>query len=85
MRRLDREPAMRHPVGAQPIELRQAELQRVEAEQIGHGVVEMALFPPEQVLSRRGLQPLGQLYDRAFSHELARTACIQRRLRGPQR
>ena len=66
-RGLDRKPAMRHPVGAQRVELRQAELQRVEAEQIGHGMVEMALFPREQVLPRGGFQPLGQLYDRAFS------------------
>ena len=57
---------------------RQAELQRVEAEQVGHRVVEMALFPREQVLSRRGLQPLGQLYDRAFRHEPDRPARVRR-------
>ena len=72
-RGLDREPAMRHPIGAQRVELRQAELQRVEAEQVGDGVVEMTLLPCEQVLSRRGPQPLGQLYDRAFRHEPDRT------------
>ena len=79
-RGLDREPAMRHPVGAQRIELRQAELERVKAEQIGDRAVEMALFPAEQVLSGRGLQPLRQLYDRAFCHEPDRPARICRQL-----
>ena len=79
-RGLDRKPAMRHPVGAQRVELRQAELQRVEAEQVGHGVVEMALFPREQVLPRGGFQPLGQLYDRAFRHEPDRPARVRRQL-----
>ena len=60
---------MWHAVGAQCFELGQAELQRVEAEHVGDGLVEMALLPGEEVLSRRGLQPLGQLYDRAFRHE----------------
>ena len=52
---------MRHAVGAQRIELRQAELQRVEAEQVGHGRVEMALFPFEQVLPAGVSQPMGNL------------------------
>ena len=37
----------------------QAELQRVEAEQIGDGMVEMALFPVEQVPARRGTAATG--------------------------
>ena len=52
---------MRHAVGAQGVELRQAELQRVKSEQIRHRLVEMALFPGEQVLTCRGPEPLGQL------------------------
>ena len=50
---------MRHPVGAQRVELGQAELQRVEAEQVGDGLVEMALLPGEQVLPRGGLAATG--------------------------
>ena len=52
---------MRHAIGAQGIERRQAELQSVKSEQIGHRLVEMTLFPREQVLTCRGRQPLGQL------------------------
>ena len=44
-----RHPAVRHAVAAQRIGLRQAELQRVEAEQVGHGLVQVLLFPVEQV------------------------------------
>jgi hypothetical protein len=49
-RGLHREPAMRHPVRLQRVELRQPELQRVESEQVGDGAVEMALLPLEQDL-----------------------------------
>ena len=41
----------------------------MEAEHVGDGLVEMALLPREQILSRRCLEPLGQLYDGAFRHE----------------
>jgi len=60
-RRLDGEPAVRHAVGTQRVELRQAELQSVKSEQIRDRLVEMTLFPGEQVLTCRGPQPLGQL------------------------
>ena len=52
---------MRHAIGAQRVELRQAKLQSVKSEQIRYRLVEMALFPGEQVLTCRGPQPLGQL------------------------
>jgi hypothetical protein len=71
---------VRHAVRLQRIELRQAELQRVKAEQVGDGLVEMALLPLEQDLSHGGPQPLGQLYDRAFRHEPDRTARAHRQL-----
>ena len=44
---------MRHAVGAQRVEFGQAELQRVEAEQVGDGLVELTLFPVEQILARQ--------------------------------
>ena len=66
---LARNPAVRHPVGSQGLQLGQAELQGVEAEQIGHGDVQMGLFPLQNVSARRGLEPIGQTYNRAFRHE----------------
>ena len=75
---LDREPSMRHAVGLQRVELGQPELQRVKAEQVGDGTVEMALLPLEQHLPDGGPQPLGQLYDRAFRHEPDRSARVHR-------
>ncbi len=51
---LDREPTVRHAVGLQRGELRQPELQRMKAEHVGDGAVEMALFPLEQDLSHGG-------------------------------
>ena len=52
---------MRHAIGTQRVELRQAELQSVKSEQIRDRLIEMTLFPGEQVLTCRGTQPLGQL------------------------
>ena len=50
-------PAVRHAVGAQAVEFGQAQLQRVEAEGVGHRVVEPVLLPGQQVAARRGPQP----------------------------
>ena len=63
------QPAVRHAIRAQRIELGQAELQRVEAEQVGNGNVEVALLPLQNVTTCRGLQPVSQTYNRAFRHE----------------
>jgi len=63
---------VRHAVGRERLELGQAELQGVEAEHVGHGLVEMMLLPGEEVLPGRGLQPLWQLYDGTFRHEPGR-------------
>ena len=65
--RVAHDPAVRHAVGAKAVELGHAELQRVETEGVGDGLVETVLFPLEQVASRRGLQPKAQLYNRLVS------------------
>src|SRR5690606_30303814 len=43
---------------AQGVDLRQAALQRVETEDVGHGGVELRLLPRERVAARRRSQPL---------------------------
>ena len=48
-----RHPAMRHAVGAQRVEFRQAELQRMEAEHVGHARSSCACSHGEQVAARR--------------------------------
>ena len=73
--RVGGQPAMRHSVGAQGVQFGQAELQCVEAEQVGHRHVEVALLPLQHIAARGRLQPLGQTYNRATRfHEPERPA-----------
>jgi hypothetical protein len=53
-------PPMRHAVGAQEIELRQPELERVESEQVGQLLVEIAQLGFKQVRTKRRGQPCGE-------------------------
>src|SRR5450755_836086 len=65
-----RHPPVRHAIGAQGLEFDEPELQRVKTEQVGDGLIQVALFPFEQVATGGGLQPLGQTYNRAaLRHE----------------
>ena len=50
--------------GAQAVELRQPQLHGVEAEGVGHVLIQALLFPLEEHPARRGLQPMTQLYNR---------------------
>ena len=50
--------AQRNPVGPQKIGLRQAELQRIEAEDIGDGAIHGGRFPLRNVASLRCFQPV---------------------------
>ena len=43
-------------------------------EQIGHGIIQMCLFPFEQVTARGGLEPMVQTYN-LIAHE---PACVAR-------
>ena len=56
-----RAPAVRHAVAPQRVELAQAELQRVEAEQVPDHLVHARLLPVEQVAPGRRGQPRGEL------------------------
>ena len=53
-------PAVRHPVGTQAVELGQAELQGMEAERVGHALVQAVLLPGHQVSTGRARQPVAQ-------------------------
>ena len=57
------DPAVRHAVGAQRVELWQPELQGMDAEQVDNRGIELALLPLQQVAAWRGRQPEPQLYN----------------------
>jgi hypothetical protein len=50
--------AQRHAVGAQEIVLRQADLQRVETENVGDGRIDLPAFPIQHVTPERGDEPV---------------------------
>ena len=59
----------------------QAELQRVEAEGVGHGMVQPVLLPGQQIAAGRRPEPGPQLYNRVVPrHDAHRTACLRRQL-----
>jgi hypothetical protein len=60
---VERHPAVRHAVGAQGIELRQADLQRMKTEDVADHAVELRLLPGQQVLAGRRFEPGGQRFD----------------------
>ena len=53
-----RQPTVRHAVAAQPVELRQPQLQAVVAEHIGHGGIEALLLPGQQVAAGSAVEPV---------------------------
>ena len=69
MRCLARQPAVRHPVGSERIDLWQTELQRMKTEHIGYGQVKLLALPRQQVLPKRGAKPMLQTYNLVI-HEI---------------
>ncbi len=66
---------MWHAVRTQGVEFGKAELQRVESEDVGHRLIELALLPAKQIAAGRGMQPVSQTYNRAvLRHEFNCTA-----------
>ena len=62
-----------------PVDLGQAQLQRVVAEHVGHGLVELGLLPRQQVAAGRGLEPLLQTYN-LTAHDPRSAARLRRQL-----
>ena len=60
---VERHPAVRHAVGAQRIELGQADLQCMKTEDIADHAVELRLPPGQQVLAGPRFEPGGQCFD----------------------
>ena len=76
------QPAVRHAVGTQRLQVGQAHLQSMETEQVRHRLVQLSLLPCQQVLPGRGFQPRGQPYNRGFTcgHGSRRTSRLCRQL-----
>lgn len=56
-------PAVRHAVGLQCIDVRQAKLQRVEPEHVRHDAIELLLLPTHEVAALRRLEEVMQTYN----------------------
>src|SRR5262245_32185940 len=74
--------AKRDAVGAQKVERRQADLQRLEAEHVLDRAVELRTLPLEDVRALRGLEPLGQI---RFLRRLQQESVLVSRFRRLQR
>ena len=74
-----RQPLVRHAVGAQTFNARHAQLQRVVAKDVGHGVVHAGLLPGKQVAAWGRVEPLVQIYN-FRAHETAAATRLHRQL-----
>lgn len=79
LRGIQRQPAVRHAVGTQPLEHGHAQLQAVIAENIGHRLVAALLLPFQQVVAEGRLRPVMHPYNFA-AHEPVAHSCFFRQL-----
>ncbi len=63
-------PLMRHPVGLQRIDAGQADLDRVETENIGRQTVQPILFPCLDIAACRCLEPRLERYNGFFGQRM---------------
>ncbi len=59
----EREPPLRHPVGAQPWHTLQPQLQGVEAKGVDHGAIKLLNRPVQRVTAGRCAAPLVDTYN----------------------
>ena len=65
---VQRTPALGHAIGTQGIHAQAAHLQGVVAKGVGHGLLELGLFPVAQVTARRGIEPIVHERGGSYNH-----------------